>query len=37
MTLQTENSKDILQLSVTVATKNIRCQIEHIENPHDQS
>ena len=37
ITLQAENSKDILQLSVTVTTKNIRRQIEHVDNPHDQS
>ena len=31
------NSKDILQLSVTVGTKNTRQQREHVENPDDLS
>ena len=30
-----KNSKDILQLSVTVIMKNTRQQREHVENPDD--
>ena len=35
ITLQENNSKDILQLSVTVVMKNTRWQREHVENPDD--